>query len=147
MALMFLSVIGRSILRYAAARHQLFFDGLDCLLSRHAIRYRRYYEIVVVGISISVVFSFILSLRFPLMHPSARLQWQFTDIEILLAHGRGVLAKNVLGQRNDRRSIRRALHSDGIKLRSFWKSLWHVFVLCGCVTLIIFARSGHRIGS
>ncbi|MFZ0720417.1 MAG: O-antigen ligase [Xanthobacteraceae bacterium] len=95
------------------------------------------------GISISIVFSFIFVAAFPIDAIHQPLQWRFTDIENIAGAWKGVFShKNVLGHVMTVGVFTELYIVTGIKLRSFWKSLWHVLVLCGCVTLIIFARSG-----
>jgi exopolysaccharide production protein ExoQ len=95
------------------------------------------------GISISVVFSFIFVAAFPLDAIHQPLQWSFTDIENIAGAWKGVFShKNVLGHVMTVGVIAELYILTATKLRTFSQSLWHVVVLCGCIILIIFARSG-----
>ena len=93
-------------------------------------------KIVSQSISIAVIVSFIFVFAFPLdaIHQSS--QWQIDDIA---GAWKGAFShKNVLGH----------VMSVGVFVELYIltatrsRLLWHILVLCGCLTLIFFARSG-----
>jgi exopolysaccharide production protein ExoQ len=99
-------------------------------------------KIVSYGIAISVAFSFLFVGAFPsdaIHQPSP---WPVVGIEDIAGSWKGVFShKNVLGHVMSVGVIAELYILTATKLRSFWQAIWHIVVLCGCLTLVALARS------
>ncbi len=99
-------------------------------------------KIVSYGIAISMAFSFLFVAAFPsdaIHQPSP---WPGVGFEDIAGSWKGVFShKNVLGHVMSVGVIAELYILTATKLRSFWQAIWHILVLCGCVTLVALARS------
>jgi exopolysaccharide production protein ExoQ len=99
-------------------------------------------KIVSYGIAISVAFSFLFVAAFPsdaIHQPSP---WPGVGIEDIAGSWKGVFShKNVLGHVMSVGVIAELYILTATKLRSFWQAIWHIVVLCGCLALVVLARS------
>jgi exopolysaccharide production protein ExoQ len=107
---------------------QFDFDDIIMVLSR--------------GIAISVVFSFLFVAAFPADAIHQQSQWHLTDFENVAGDWKGVFShKNVLGHVMSVGVFAELYILTATKLRSFWPFIWHLLLLCGCIALIVLARS------